>query len=67
MIIWSFGKNIFKILFTPPVNFDETSVEKVSRVELTSQFVLLGIVIYMGINPPAAFVSLIQEAVKNIM
>ena len=67
MIIWSFGKNIFKILFTPPVNFDESTVEKVSTLELISQYALLGIVIYMGINPPAGFVQLIQEAVKTIM
>jgi hydrogenase-4 component F len=67
MIIWAFGKNIFKLLFSPPVGFDETSIEKVNPLESWSQFVLLGLVIYLGINPPAQFVYLIQEAVKNLL
>jgi hydrogenase-4 component F len=64
MIIWSFGKNILKIVFTPPINFDESAIEKVSRIELFSQYILLGIVIYLGLNPPAGFTELIQEAVQ---
>jgi hydrogenase-4 component F len=66
-IIWSFGKNIFKILFTPPVNFDESNIEKSSQIELISQYILLSMVIYMGLCPPAGFVKLIQEAVSNLM
>jgi hydrogenase-4 component F len=65
-IIWSFGKNIFKILFTPPVNFDESTIEKVSHIELFLQFVLLGLVIYLGLNPPDIFVELIKEAAVKL-
>jgi hydrogenase-4 component F len=67
VIIWSFGRNIFKILFTPPINFDESSIEKASNVELISQYVLLALVIYLGINPPIQFVELIEEAVNTLM
>jgi hydrogenase-4 component F len=67
MIIWAFGKSIFKLLFSPPVGFDETTIEKVSLVESWSQLVLLGLVIYLGINPPKPFVHLIEEAVKNLV
>lgn len=67
MIIWAMGKNFLKLLFTPPVNFDETKIEKVSQLETFSQFILLGLVIYLGINPPAEFVDLINEAVKNLI
>ncbi len=64
-IIWAFGKNMFKLLFSPPVGFDEAAIEKVNPVESWSQLMLLGLVIYLGLNPPAQFVFLIQEAVKN--
>jgi hydrogenase-4 component F len=67
MIIWAFGKNIFKLLFTPPIGFDESKIDKVNPVETYSQFVLLGIVIYLGINPPQQFVDLIREAVRNLL
>jgi hydrogenase-4 component F len=67
IIIWSFGKNVFKILFTPPVNFDESTTTKASQIELFSQYFLLSLVIYLGLNPPSGFVKLIQEAVSNLM
>lgn len=67
MIIWAFGKSIFKLLFSPPVGFDETTIEKVNPLESWSQLVLLGLVIYLGLNPPTQFVQLLQEAVKNLV
>ena len=67
MIIWAFGKNMFKLLFTPPVGFDESNIDKVSPAESWSQFVLLALVIYLGIAPPAQFVTLLQESVKNLV
>lgn len=67
IIIWSFGKTIFKLLFSPPIGFDESIMEKVNPLESYSQFVLLGLVIYLGLNPPLQFVALIQEAVKSLI
>lgn len=66
IIIWAFGKNIFKLLFTPAVAFKEDGMEKIKPVESVSQFVLLGLMVYLGLNPPQEFVTLIQEAVKNL-
>lgn len=66
MIIWAFGKTIFKLLFSPPVGFDESAIEKVNPVESYSQFVLLALVIYLGLNPPMPFVNLIQDVVKSL-
>jgi len=65
IIIWAFGKNIFKLLFTPAVDFKEEGIEKINPFESVSQFILLGLVVYLGLNPPPEFVTLIQEAVKN--
>lgn len=66
IIIWAFGKNIFKLLFSPAVDFKEDDIEKINPVESISQFILLVLVVYLGLNPPAEFVTLIQEAIKNL-
>lgn len=64
IIIWAFGKNIFKILFTPPVGFDEGSVPKINPWESLSQYILLFGAMWLGLNPPAAFNSLIHDAIN---
>jgi len=66
MIIWSFGKNIFKILFIKPVGFNEETIEKINPVESLSQYIFLALVIYLGLNPPAEFVNLINNAVQHL-
>jgi hydrogenase-4 component F len=63
MIIWAFGKNIFKILFIPPVGFDDSNVPKISPWESLSQFALLALAVYLGLNPPTEFVNLIKESI----
>jgi len=62
-IIWAFAKNIFKILFIPVVNFDESKVPRVSPWRSTFQFILLGGSAYLGLNPPAIFVDLINNSI----
>lgn len=66
VIIWAFGKNIFKLLFSPAVDFKEDNIEKINPAESISQFILLGLVVYLGLNPPHEFVTLIQESIKNL-
>ena len=63
MIIWAFGKNILKILFIPPVGFDDSHVPVISPWESSSQYILLALAVYLGLNPPAEFVQLIKESV----
>jgi hydrogenase-4 component F len=63
MIIWAFGKNIFSMLFLAPTD----SVDKINVVinpwESFSQFTLLALAVYLGLNPPSGFVQLINDAV----
>lgn len=66
MIVWGFGTNIFKLLFTPPLTIDETKIPKISPWESLSQYLLIGLAVYLAYNPPAQFVTLIQDAVKLI-
>jgi hydrogenase-4 component F len=66
MIIWAFGKSIMKILFIPPVEFDDSHVPVISPWESSSQFILLALAVYLGLNPPAEFVQLIKESVMML-
>jgi hydrogenase-4 component F len=66
VIIWAFGKNVFKMLFVKPVSFDDTNVERIPFSESISQFILLALVIYLGINPPGQLVELINTAVSTL-
>ena len=63
LIIWAFAKNIFKLLFIPVVDFDESSVPVISPWRSVSQFILIGGAAYLGLNPPQIFVDLIKESI----
>ncbi len=66
MIIWAFGKNIFRILFVPVAGFDENDLPEIHPWESASQFILIALAIYLGFFPPEGFVSLIRESVALI-
>jgi hydrogenase-4 component F len=66
VVIWAFGKNIFKILFLPITGFDETKVPKINPLESLTQYILMFTAIWLGLNPPAIFVQLIQDSVKYL-
>jgi len=62
MIMWALGKNIFSMLFLPS---DEPAgnVVKINPWESSTQFFLLAAAIYLGLNPPAVFVQLINDSI----
>lgn len=64
IVIWAFGKNMMKILFVPVQGFNETAVPKISPWESLSQYALLAGAVWLGLNPPAIFVQLLNDAVK---
>jgi hydrogenase-4 component F len=64
IVIWAFGRNIFKILFLPVAGFDESKVPRINPWESLTQYLLMFAAIWLGLNPPAVFVKLIQDAVK---
>ncbi len=66
VIIWAFGKNIFRILFVKPVSIENRPYEPVRPIESWSQYLLLALVIYLGLAPPAELVELIKEAVNGL-
>lgn len=64
VIIFAFGRNLFKVLFIPLPDFKEQNVKKIPAAQSISQFLLLFLSIYLGINPPDIFVNLINEAIQ---
>ncbi len=62
MIMWALGKNIFSMLFLPG-DVQDVKTVKINPWESATQFILLSTAIYLGLNPPAAFVQLINDAV----
>jgi len=66
LAMWALGKNFFRLVYAPPVGFDASHVEKISIKESISQFILLGLVIYLGFNPPQQMVDLINDAIKDL-
>jgi hydrogenase-4 component F len=66
VVIWAFGRNILKILFLPVTGLDETRIPKISPWESLTQYILMFIAVWLGLNPPLIFVQLIQDAVKNL-
>lgn len=65
-IIWGFGTNIFKLLFTPQSSLDESKVPVINPWESFPQYILIAASIYIAYNPPVRFVEMIQEAVHLI-
>jgi len=66
LIIWSQGKNFLKMIFVKPVGFKEENLEKISPTESISQFVLLALVVYLGLDPPVEMVNLINESIQSL-
>jgi len=66
MIIYGFGTNIFKLLFTPPMIINENRIPRISPWDSASQYFLLALAVYLAYNPPQIFVDLIQDSVKLI-
>jgi hydrogenase-4 component F len=66
MIIWGFGSNIFKLLFSPPLIINEARIPRISPWESFSQYVLLFLAVCLAYFPPVQFVALLKDAVKLI-
>jgi hydrogenase-4 component F len=64
IVIWAFGKNILKILFLPVAGLDESKIPMINPWESLTQYLLMFTAIWLGLDPPAIFVQLIQDAVK---
>jgi len=63
--IYSLAKNFLYILFNQTKDLLPAE-EKTVPSETWSQYFLLALLFYFGINPPVQMIQLIQEAVKNL-
>jgi hydrogenase-4 component F len=63
VIIYSFSKNTFHLLYGETENLVDREAIKTNPWETISQFILFGLVIYLGVNPPLFFTDLINNAI----
>src|ERR1035437_1051030 len=63
--IFALAKNFLYILFNQTKDLLPAK-EKTVPSETYSQYFLLALIFYFGINPPTQMINLIQEAVKNL-
>ena len=64
LIIWALGKNLFNMLFLPEPGQSDRITPEINPWESATQFILLAGAIYLGLNPPAGFVQLINDAIQ---
>lgn len=64
LIMWALGKNILKMMFIPPAHLTEDKhITAISPWESVSQFILLALAVYLGLNPPAELVDFINHSI----
>ena len=63
--IYSLANNFLHILFNQSKDLGPVK-EKQNISETYSQYFLLALVFYLGLNPPAVMINIIQEAVSNL-
>jgi len=62
VIIWAFGKNLFKLVFSPPEGIPFENLEQPRPLESISQMFLILFVMFMGIYPPEVILNFIRAA-----
>jgi NADH:ubiquinone oxidoreductase subunit 4 (subunit M) len=63
--IYCLSKSFLHILFNQSKDLNPVIV-KIKSAETYTQYFLMALVIYFGLNPPVVFLNLINEAVKNL-
>jgi len=65
VLLWAFARSMFRVIFLPA----KKPVEKIkiSAWESVTQLVLFALAAYIGFNPPAFLVDLINQAASMIM
>jgi len=64
IIIYAFGKNIMKVLFVPAEGAEVRNPPVISPWESATQYILLILAIWLGLNPPDVFVQLLKDAIS---
>lgn len=64
IIIYVFGKNLLHLLYYSGEETRKIESVKVNKMETATQFVFLGLAIYLGFHPPVFLDSLIKGAIE---
>lgn len=63
VVVFVFGKHLFSLLYSETDSTVNVSKIKLNPYETISQYVLLGLVVYLGVAPPAYFTDLVHQAI----
>jgi hydrogenase-4 component F len=66
VIIYAFIKNSMHLLYNEENDLKEINSVKTNPYETISQFILFGLIIYLGINPPVFFTDLINMGILSL-
>ncbi|MCQ2115568.1 MAG: hypothetical protein MJZ07_05135 [Bacteroidales bacterium] len=65
VLLWAFARSMFRIIFLPAAKPVEKI--KISAWESVSQLILFALAAYIGFNPPAFLLNLIEQAAAMIL
>jgi hydrogenase-4 component F len=65
VILWSLARSIFRLLFLPK-RIDTLPAKPPAACESLSQYILLGLVIWLGIYPPDFFIFFLTEIISQL-
>ncbi|HOK52139.1 MAG TPA: proton-conducting transporter membrane subunit, partial [Bacteroidales bacterium] len=63
IIIWGLTSNVLKILFTPPLQINESNIPTISPWESTTQYILPVLAVYLAYFQPGWFIDWISKAI----
>ncbi len=66
VIIFALGRNFTQLLYSTDYEVQGTEPGNVSKTETFSQFILIGLMIYLAFWPPVFFIELINSAVAML-
>jgi len=63
IILWGLSSNVMKMLFTPPLQINESAIPAISPWESATQYFLPILAIYLAYFQPAWFINMISKAI----
>jgi len=63
IILWGLSNNVMKMLFTPPLQINESAIPAISPWESATQYFLPILAIYLAYFQPGWFIDMISKAI----
>ncbi|MFN8356448.1 MAG: proton-conducting transporter membrane subunit [Spirosomataceae bacterium] len=64
--LFALGRNFMQLLFGNHPEYERKDFPKINPIESVTQLILLAIVVYLGINPPAFLMDFLHQAIAHL-